>query len=78
MSVKVLYGIENKYIDITERVLKDFTKDDIIKIPANDCIRASIFTDPCFGLFKHIVIIDKEKTIYFCNAEVNHKIDFSE
>jgi len=67
-EIKIFFGIENKYIDVTYICYKKLVKDNILIIPKNDVERAKIFGDPIFGILKHIKINDK---IYTENEEVN-------
>ena len=55
--MKILYGIKDNNIDVTEICYKKLIKDNIIKIQCNDNYRANIFTDPCYGVLKSIFII---------------------
>jgi len=55
-KVKILYGSENNYIDVTDICKEKLTYNNITHIPSNDNIRASILGDPAFGIVKHILI----------------------
>lgn len=74
MPIQVLYGIKDKYIDITEIVFTNFFRNSYIEIPENDVLRAKLFTDPCENIVKHIVITDDKKTIYFANYNIKHYV----
>lgn len=54
--MKVLYGIENSYEDITSH----FRNWDYIFIVDNDALRAKVFGDKHFGVLKHIKIQDDD------------------
>ena len=51
-----IYGSEEKYIDITNKVNTSYIFDGHIVIPADDNVRAGLFTDPCFGVVKTITV----------------------
>lgn len=57
------YGTETINIDITNIVSNRFIKDKHIFIPKGDNYRASIFTDPIFGVKKNIYITDNNNNI---------------
>jgi hypothetical protein len=62
--MKIFYGeSNNKIIDVTEFCYNNLKKDNIILIPNGDCIRASLFGDPIFGVLKKIYIIDSNCVI---------------
>lgn len=68
--MKVLYGIEGKYLDVTECLDKRCIYGDYICIPKTDCERASLFSDPLVGILKHILIVDdKDNKIIFPSGE---------
>lgn len=50
--MKVFYGIVGKYLDITSHFK------DQVYIPSSDDKRAKIFSDPLYGVLKHVLIID--------------------
>tara|TARA_B110000046_G_C13003588_1_gene403293 strand:+ start:2054 stop:2248 length:195 start_codon:yes stop_codon:yes gene_type:complete len=57
-ELKVLYGVEGKYLDITDN-LKYFGDNYLIIIPQGDCLRTKFFdvNDPAPGILKHIKLI---------------------
>jgi FkbM family methyltransferase len=61
--MKILYGIEDNYTDITRYF------SNIVFIPKNDDIRASIFGDPIFGIKKVIKIKDDYDNNLILNDE---------
>ncbi len=65
--MKIYYGIEDKYTNVTYIAKIKLLKDGIIKIPTGDVERARILGDPIFGIVKHIKIEDK---IYYHDEEV--------
>ena len=48
--MKILYGKNNNYLDITNHCLLLLSTNNTINIPKNDINRARIFGDPCNGL----------------------------
>ena len=54
--MKILYGIIDKNIDVTNICLTKLIKNNVITIPANDIVRDKIFTDPLYGTLKKIFI----------------------
>jgi FkbM family methyltransferase len=59
------YGTVDKYIDITSIVMEKCVSQKIAYIPSGDNSRAALFTDPAFGVVKHILIDDGSvKTVY--------------
>jgi FkbM family methyltransferase len=72
--MNILYGYDDKYVDITDKVLEECIIDDEILIPKNDNNRADIFGDPFYGIKKNIkIIIDGIETIYNDDVEINIK-----
>jgi len=55
--MKILYGVQNNTYNITEFCNNKLLKNNIIKIPPDDNVRAQIFGDPQFGTVKYIYII---------------------
>lgn len=78
--MKIYYGIEKFYIDITEKVNqlcyhKD--KEEII-IPKTDDERAQLFGDPIYGSVKHIlIVIDNENENQSKSKEIIQRYDES-
>lgn len=54
----ILYGIENKYIDITELASRvcERRHNGMLIIPASDNERSALFGDPTYGFVKHIKV----------------------
>lgn len=72
MSIRVLYGAGNKYIDITDTAMNRCWNNGNLIIPADDAIRAGVFGDPLFGIVKNIkVVIDHKSTTYNNDTEIN-------
>jgi FkbM family methyltransferase len=61
--MKILYGLSDNNIDVTEICLNKLTKNNIIIIPHSDSNRAHFFTDPINGVLKKIIIIDNNNNI---------------
>jgi len=57
--MKILYGSKDKNIDVTDICYKKLMKENIIKIPRGDEVRARFFSDSNFGVVKYIFIIKK-------------------
>jgi len=58
-----LYGTHGIFIDVTSIILSKCVKSNIIYLPKNDSIRASIFTDPILNVVKIIRIVKDNKEI---------------
>lgn len=58
MKYKILYGLANNNIDVTQTVIDKCISKDIFHIPKDDDIRARLLTDPLFGTLKSIFIVD--------------------
>jgi len=56
-TFKIIYGIPNQWIDVTNICLQKLQKDNIIMIPHGDGNRSNIFSDPIYGTFKKIFIV---------------------
>ena len=57
--MKIFYGVsQNNSIDVTNICLDKLKINNIINIPAIDSTRASIFTDPYYGIIKNIYILN--------------------
>lgn len=54
--MRILYGLINNNIDVTELCYNKLNYNNIISIPCGDNERASFFTDPIFGTKKKIFI----------------------
>jgi FkbM family methyltransferase len=54
--MKILYGLSDNNIDVTEICLNKLTKNNIIVIPHSDSNRSHFFTDPINGVLKKILI----------------------
>lgn len=59
------YGVEGKYLDVTEIALAQCVKNGILILPSGDGERAAVFGDPLFGILKHIKLsLNGKSTIY--------------
>jgi FkbM family methyltransferase len=54
--MKILYGANNTFVDVTDICLLKLTKNNVITIPSGDHNRAYHFTDPLGGILKKIVV----------------------
>ena len=73
--MKILYGKNGIYKDITKHCLILLSKNNIIKIPKGDVIRAKIFGDTCRRVVKEIIVEQNinnqyNKNIYSHTQEV--------
>ena len=73
--MQILYGTKERNIDVTEICYEKLIKNDIIKIPSRDFARAAIFTDPCFGSLKVIMVIKEDKTMLLFDSTPDVYID---
>lgn len=58
--MKFYYGIENNYLDITDKVIEKCSNDKLIIILQGDHHRTSLFTDPIVGTLKHIKYVNND------------------
>jgi FkbM family methyltransferase len=74
--MKIFYGVENNYVEITGQVLEKCLKNNEIYIPSNDNLRAVMFGDPLYGVLKNIKIEfdDNLCKIYYHNNPLYLKI----
>lgn len=56
--MKILYGANTTYIDVTNIVLTKCIENNSISIPPTEIERATLFSDPLHGVVKHIIIQD--------------------
>jgi FkbM family methyltransferase len=56
LSMKIYYGADNHYIDVTDICLRNISNHDTVTIPCGDHSRAAQYTDPIFGTKKKIFI----------------------
>jgi len=70
--LRFYYGTLEKNIDITQKIAR---VGDYIIIPADDNVRASLFTDPCFKTVKHILIGGLSNTLRVFDHTVTVVID---
>jgi hypothetical protein len=55
-KIKILYGVEGSYIDVTDICKQKLCLDGIINIPTRDVIRDKYFGDPVYGVLKYVLI----------------------
>jgi FkbM family methyltransferase len=65
---EILYGTEEKYVNVTSIALSKCLYKEKIYIPGNDVSRANIFGDPLFGVVKHIMVVSP-KGFFICPAQ---------
>jgi len=82
--MKILYGTQNKNIDVTSICENKLKNNNYIIIPSTDSLRAEYFSDPVYGTLKSIFITDinnitteydHKKTIYIDKTCNNIYID---
>ena len=71
--MKIFYGADNKYLDVTTKCYQELMTDNIIRIPDTEHSRFLLFTDPAYGKVKSIIVSndneqvtlhDHTKTVY--------------
>lgn len=73
--MEIYYGFEKNYGDITDIVYSKCLFQNYIIIPKDDNVRSQIFGDPCYGIRKHIKIIEGNNVkIYEHDEEVRLEI----
>lgn len=64
-DIHVYYGIEDRYVDVTELAIKMAVRNNVLELPSTDCERARIFGDPIPGILKQLLItVDGVETVY--------------
>jgi FkbM family methyltransferase len=66
--VDFFYGRGQSYLDVTDAVLRFCCDGEQIHIPADDVLRAAMFSDPAYGHLKEIVVIAQSDGRPTCNA----------
>lgn len=74
--IKIFYGIENNYRDVTYDAYQFLYQNNIIRIPKGDITRANIFGDFIYGVLKHIKI-ELDNEIILLNDEQEYEIDLT-
>lgn len=62
-NIRIKYGTISNNIDVTQIALEKCVANNILSIPNGDNDRATIFTDPCFGVKKSIFIKNMEPKV---------------
>jgi FkbM family methyltransferase len=57
VSLKILYGVTNNTVDVTEICFSQLKNDNIIIIPNNDTVRSTYFNDHLYGVEKKVFIV---------------------
>jgi DNA polymerase elongation subunit (family B) len=65
--MRILYGLNDKLVDVTQISSEKLTIDGEIVIPYDDNIRARVYGDPVPGICKRIYLIDSEDNILGVN-----------
>jgi FkbM family methyltransferase len=74
-SLRIYYGTLEKNVDITMKVQEICRAGDYLVIPADDNLRAKIFTDPCFGIVKCIIISGLSNVLHIFNQATTILLD---
>jgi FkbM family methyltransferase len=74
-SLRIYYGTLEKNIDITDKVFQTLLVEEHLVFPADDNWRAEVFSDPCFGIVKQIIISGLSNTLYTINHTTTAIID---
>jgi len=72
--LKILYGVNENTVDITDICLSKMTINNIINIPSNDYVRCVHFSDPVYGTQKYIYVI-LDSTIYKYSSNFSLEIN---
>jgi len=75
--LNIEYGIQDNYINITEYVLKNFMKNNVLHIEKTIDLN-KLFGDPIAFVEKHIkisVLINKCEHTFYKNERCNHLVD---
>ena len=74
-SLRVYYGTIEKNIDITDKVFQTLLVEKHLVFPADDNLRAELFSDPCFRIVKQIIISGLSNTLYVIDHKTTCMID---
>ena len=66
--IHFFYGLQENYLDITDAVLRFCFDGERFRIPADDCLRAAMFSDPAYGHLKEIVVFSHHEGRLTCTA----------
>ncbi|QKF93499.1 methyltransferase FkbM [Fadolivirus algeromassiliense] len=58
--MKFYYGIQNQYVDVTDKLIKSWTDNNVIRILSDDNTRAKLFGDHIVNVVKHLLYIDNQ------------------
>jgi len=74
--MKIFYGVDGSYLDVTYICLHKICKNGIITIPWGECNRSRFFSDPVEGVLKHIKIeMDGHTQCYDFNLTISIQLD---
>ena len=74
-ELRFYYGTLEHNIDITNKVYQSFKVEHYIILPANDNVRAHLFSDPCFRTVKQIMISGLSNRIHVIDHETTLVLD---
>lgn len=63
--MKIFYGNNNSFIDVSNICLTKLLFNNIIIIPSGDINRSNYFTDPIYGILKKIIILIDNKLLEY-------------
>lgn len=72
----ILYGTKDNNIDITKYCFENLMQNNVITIPSGDVRRASMFSDPLYGVLKNIYVVDADELLEYPYYQVIY-IDFN-
>lgn len=75
--MKILYGTKETRIDITKYCFENLSENNVITIPSGDVKRASIFSDPMYGVLKKIYLVMEDKILEYSYYQII-KIDLNQ
>ncbi len=75
--IKILYGIENNYRDVTYDAYIFMTQNNKIRIPSGDIARANVFGDFIYGVLKHIKIYLEDNKEIMLKEYEEYEIDLT-
>ncbi len=78
-QVQIKYGVVGRYRDITKWVIRFCVIRNTIYIPKDDSIRAHVFGDHLYGIYKHIILKDNVNGIerrYEHNEDIEYELNF--
>lgn len=72
---KFYYGTSQKFLNVTDIVIKELLSNNVIHIPKGDLPRSHYFSDPVFGVHKFFKVVDKNNIRTTFSHDKNVYID---